>query len=78
MLLSRISPLITYYSTYPMLSDELQYEWAKLDTHDSLTDYYKHLRTRGQIQRTLQDLGATDICVERGGNGVEARCRRPG
>lgn len=78
MLLSRISPLVTYYSTYPTLNDQQQFEWATLDTHDALTDYYKHLRTPGQLRRTLQDIGATDICVERGGNGVEARCRRPG
>jgi 2-polyprenyl-3-methyl-5-hydroxy-6-metoxy-1,4-benzoquinol methylase len=75
--LGRISPLLTYYQAYPDLDDRLQYEWAILDTHDHLTDYYKHLRTTGQIQSTLSSLGATAIWVAKGGNGVEARCSKP-
>jgi len=75
-LLTRLSPLMVYFHTIPELSDKLQYEWALLDTHDWLTDWYKHLRTRGQIRRTLQALDAENIWCERGGNGVEARARR--
>jgi len=75
--LSRISPLLTYYHAYPQLNDRMQYEWALLDTHDHLTDYYKHLRTPRQISRLLSSFGSQDICVTRGGNGVEARCRKP-
>jgi 2-polyprenyl-3-methyl-5-hydroxy-6-metoxy-1,4-benzoquinol methylase len=78
MAVSRLSPLLTYYHAYPQLDDRLQYEWALLDTHDSLTDYYKHFRTPGQIRRTLSGLGAQDVRVGKGGNGVEARCRKPG
>jgi len=77
MILSRISPLLTYYHTLPQLNEKLQYEWALLDTHDNLTDYYKHLRTGSQISRMLRDLGARDIWVSKGGNGIEARCRKP-
>ena len=40
-LVSRISPVISYYHAYP-LPDNLQREWSFLDTHDSLTDWYKH------------------------------------
>ncbi len=76
-LLTRFSPVHSYYRTHPELSDELQREWALLDTHDALTDHYKRLRTRGQIDRLLRRLGAEDIWCERGGNGVEARARRP-
>ncbi len=76
-ILSRVSPLQTYYHAYPQLGDELQAEWAFLDTHDTLTDWYKHLRTKGQIERTLKALGADEIVLSRGGNGIEARCRRP-
>jgi SAM-dependent methyltransferase len=75
-LLSRVSPVISYHNLFP-LSDDLQYQWALLDTHDSLTDWYKHFRTRGQIRRVLQDLCASEIWCEYGGIGVEARCRRP-
>jgi len=77
MILSRISPLLTYYHALPQLNEQLQYEWALLDTHDSLTDYYKHLRTGSQISCTLRDLGSQDIWVAKGGNGIEARCRKP-
>jgi 2-polyprenyl-3-methyl-5-hydroxy-6-metoxy-1,4-benzoquinol methylase len=77
MLLSRFSPLLTYYHLFPQLNDKLQYEWAELDTHDSLTDFYKHLRSPGSIKSTLQTLGSRNVWVERGGNGVEARCQKP-
>jgi SAM-dependent methyltransferase len=75
-ILSRVSPVLAYFHLYP-LSDELQREWALLDTHDALTDHYKHYRTQDQIRRTLEDLGVADIWCEYGGNGVEARGRRP-
>ena len=77
-IVSRFSPLLTYYHAYPQLSDRLQYEWAELDTHDSLTDFYKHLRSPRAIKSTLESLGAQSICVAKGGNGVEARCQKPG
>lgn len=76
-LLSRVSPLVVYYQGFPKLDDELQREWALLDTHDSLTDYYKRFRTKGQIASLLEDLGLTNIWCEYGGNGVEARGQRP-
>jgi 2-polyprenyl-3-methyl-5-hydroxy-6-metoxy-1,4-benzoquinol methylase len=77
MVLSRFSPLLTYYHLFPQLNDQLQYEWAELDTHDSLTDFYKHLRSPRSIRSTLQGLGAQNIWVQKGGNGVEARCQKP-
>jgi SAM-dependent methyltransferase len=77
MLLSRISPILCYYSAYPDLGDELLREWALLDTHDSLTDWYKHFRTRGQVRRTLENLGMEETWCQYGGNGVEARGKRP-
>jgi 2-polyprenyl-3-methyl-5-hydroxy-6-metoxy-1,4-benzoquinol methylase len=77
MLISRFSPLLTYFHLFPQLSDKLQYEWAELDTHDSLTDFYKHLRSARSIKSTLQSLGSVNVWVQRGGNGVEARCQKP-
>ncbi len=77
MLLSRFSPLLTYYHAFPELSDKLQYEWAELDTHDGLTDWYKHLRTARSIRAALQALEARSIWVATGGNGIEARCQKP-
>jgi SAM-dependent methyltransferase len=77
MFLNRISPVITYHSHYPLLAEQHQREWALLDTHDSMTDWYKWFRTRGQIQAVLEKLGLEEIWCEKGGNGVEARGRRP-
>lgn len=74
---SRFSPLLTYYHAFPQLSERLQYEWAELDTHDSLTDYYKHARSRSSIAATLSALKGQRIWVAKGGNGVEARCQKP-
>jgi 2-polyprenyl-3-methyl-5-hydroxy-6-metoxy-1,4-benzoquinol methylase len=76
-LLCRISPIVTYLRMIPELSDPLQKEWAILDTHDSLTDWFKHLRTQPQIQSTLDKLGLKSIWCALGGNGVEARGQRP-
>jgi SAM-dependent methyltransferase len=73
--LSRVSPVVDYYEAYPQLGRELLSEWAVLDTHDTLTDRYKHLRGPDEIRDTLTALGLTDIEVNVGGNGVEARAR---
>ncbi len=77
MVLSRLSPVVCYFNTYPHLSDQLHREWALLDTHDTLTAYYRHVRTRGQISETLERLGLEEIWCQYGGNGVEARGMRP-
>jgi ubiquinone/menaquinone biosynthesis C-methylase UbiE len=77
MVLNRISPVISYYKAFPGLTDELQKEWALLDTHDSLTDWFKHFRNKKQITALLTKLGGVDIWCEYGGNGVEARCKKP-
>lgn len=76
-LLSRVSPLATYFQTIPALPDRLQYEWALLDTHDGLTDWYKRLRTAAQLRQVVARLGAGHIEVSKGGNGIEVRCVRP-
>ena len=76
-LLGRVSPVMHYYAVYP-LDETQQREWALLDTHDSLTDWYKHRRTPVELRELLGALGATAIWCEPGGIGVEARCRRPG
>jgi hypothetical protein len=77
LLLNRISPVISYYAAFPQLNDQQQEEWALLDTHDSLTDWYKNLRSKKQIINVLKKLGAVDISCNYGGNGVEAICKKP-
>jgi SAM-dependent methyltransferase len=76
-LLRRISPVHFYYPTFPLKNKKMFYEWAKLDTHDACTDYYKHYRTKKQLEKVLRKIGAIDIDVSYGGNGLEAICRKP-
>lgn len=70
--LLKLSPLIDYQDSYPQLSKNLLYQWCLLDTHDTLTDYYKHLRSAEEIKQALINCGMTDIKVIYAGNGVEA------
>ena len=74
----RLSPIVDYHDAYPQLGPKLLKIWAALDTHDTLTDYYKHLRSAGEISANLQKCGMIDIETVYAGNGVEARARKPG
>jgi SAM-dependent methyltransferase len=76
-LAARIFPSNCYYATYTAVPPQIVREWNELDTHDSLTDWYKHQRTVPQIRGTLEAAGLTEIECWRAGNGVEARARRP-
>ena len=75
--LLRVSPLVDYHDAYPQLKAEHLRAWAILDTHDTLTDRYKHLRSAEQIADCLRRNGMIDIQTAYAGNGVEARARRP-
>jgi hypothetical protein len=75
--LLKFSPLVDYYDSYPQLQDKHLEEMMILDTHDTLTDYYKHLRSIEEIRDCLTSLGLAEIEVYPGGNGVEARAKRP-
>jgi 2-polyprenyl-3-methyl-5-hydroxy-6-metoxy-1,4-benzoquinol methylase len=74
--LRRLSPVQAYYGTLP-LDAEAQREWALLDTHDALRDWHKHFRSRARIEEELAALGLENVSCTEGGNGVEARGRRP-
>ena len=75
--LQKFSPLVDYYDVYPQLDEKILAEWALLDTHDTLTDYYKHLRSVEEIKDCLTACGLVELEVEYAGNGVEARARMP-
>jgi 2-polyprenyl-3-methyl-5-hydroxy-6-metoxy-1,4-benzoquinol methylase len=75
--LKKYSPVIDYYEAYPQLGKRLLAEWALLDTHDTLTDHYKHFRSVDEIENCLKACGLEDLVVYYGGNGVEARARMP-
>jgi len=75
--LKRHSPLVDLYDDLPQLGTKLLGEWSVLVTHDTLTDRYKHLRSVEQIRECLEQCGMTEIDAYYGGNGVEARAKRP-
>ena len=75
--LKKYSPVIDYYEAYPQLGKRLLAEWALLDTHDTLTDHYKHFRSVEEIENCLKTCGLEDLVVYYGGNGVEARGTMP-
>jgi hypothetical protein len=71
------SPLLDYYEIFPQLGSRTVSEWMVLDTHDALTDYYKHLRTREEIEACLRSCGLIEVEASYDGNGVEARAGMP-
>jgi SAM-dependent methyltransferase len=73
----RISPLVDYHDSYPEIGPILLREWAFLDTHDLLTDFYKHLRSTDEIRFHLEKCGMQNIATAYAGNGVEARAQKP-
>lgn len=73
----RWSPVVDYHDAFPELDPAVLKEWALLDTHDTLTDTYKHLRDDRQIAAALRAAGMVDIHSQYAGNGVEARARKP-
>ncbi len=75
-ILARLSPVHFYYPAIKLRDQKMYYEWALLDTHDGTTDIYKHFRNENQIHKHLQKIGAEDIEVSLGGNGIEAFCRK--
>lgn len=70
-------PSNCYYTKYPQCDPKVIYEWNELDTHDTLTDYYKHRRSLEEIRSCLEYLGFIDIWCSKGGNGIEARATYP-
>lgn len=76
-IIRRFSPVRFYYPDFGLRDRDMYYEWSLLDTHDATTDFFKHLRSVEQIRATLERLGAEEIVVDKGGNGVEAWCRKP-
>lgn len=75
-ILFRIAPIRFYYPDLP-LTKKQHYEFSLVDTHDGLIDVYKHYGYKSSIQEYLKKLGAVNINVWYGGNGVIARCKKP-
>jgi len=76
-IMRRVTPVVSYYNDFPELSDELQEEWALLDTHDNLTDYYKHFTTKRKFKHSMKELGMDNVECWNAGIGVEGRGKKP-
>jgi 2-polyprenyl-3-methyl-5-hydroxy-6-metoxy-1,4-benzoquinol methylase len=72
-----MSPLVDYHDSYPQLDQEQLKMWGMLDTHDTLTDRFKHLRTGQEIREQLIRCGMENIEIKKAGNGIEARALKP-
>lgn len=75
-ILFRIAPIRFYYPELP-LTKKQHYEFSLVDTHDGLIDIYKNYGTKSGIENFLKSLGAINLNVWYGGNGVIARCQKP-
>jgi SAM-dependent methyltransferase len=72
-----MSPIVDYYDQYPQLDEEQLKMWAMLDTHDTLTDRFKHLRSGEEIRDQLLRCKMENIEIISAGNGIEARALKP-
>jgi SAM-dependent methyltransferase len=76
-ILFRISPITSHYAGYQKMSETDQIAWARLNTHDNLTDFHKHYTTIKSLQRNINTLGAINqyFCVMP--YTLEVRCQKP-
>lgn len=74
--LRKVSPLVDYYESYPQLPRSILADWCVLDTHDTVTDVFKHLRSLDEVVADVRAAGLEILAAAPGGNGVEIRATR--
>ena len=76
-ILFRISPITSHYAGYSAMSEADQRAWARLSTHDNLTDFHKHYTTIKRLKSNVAKLGAINqfFCIMP--YTVEVRCQKP-
>ena len=59
------------------MSDDDQIAWARLNTHDNLTDFHKHYTRISSLKHLVNELGAVNqfFCVMP--YTIEVRCQKP-
>lgn len=77
MILFRFSPITAHYAGYPELSDQDQIEWARLSTHDNLTDFYKHRTFVYKFKKEILELGAVKVSLCVMPYTIELKCQKP-
>ena len=73
----RLFPIRFYYPWLGLKDRKQYYEWAMVDTHDSLIDIYKIYGNKKKTLKILNELGAKDINIWDGGNGIIVNCKKP-
>lgn len=76
-ILFRFSPITSHFRGYPTLTSEDQKLWARLNTHDNLTDYYKRHTTIRALTTKLFKLGAINQELTLMPYTIEVRCQKP-
>lgn len=76
-IVSRVSPIASYYHAYPELTDRQQSELAHLDTVDFHTPRYERLQTAHRLRQLVRAAGLELASITPGGNGLEVRARKP-
>ncbi|CAB4833336.1 unannotated protein [freshwater metagenome] len=76
-LLFRVSPITAHFTGYPDMSDKDQVAWARLNTHDNLTDWHKHYTTVRRMRKIVNSLGAINQTYRVMPYTLEVRCQRP-
>lgn len=75
-LLNRISPITSHHSDYPELDDSQLLAWSRLDTHDNLTDWYKHHTTVKRTRKKIERLGGEIITLNLTQYNIEVLARK--
>jgi SAM-dependent methyltransferase len=76
-ILRRVSPLHFYFHELPLQSKNQHFEWSLLDTHDGLTDFHKHYRSKKQLTKLLYSLDASEVVAYISpSDGVEVRATK--
>lgn len=72
---ARLVPILEY--AHWGLPDELNRQWAILDTFDMFSPMFDNPRSVSEVTSWFTRAGFQDVCVEHGPNGVIGRGRRP-
>jgi 2-polyprenyl-3-methyl-5-hydroxy-6-metoxy-1,4-benzoquinol methylase len=73
-----VFPIKDLRGVFPGLSRDDEVEMSILDTFDMLSPEFDQPQSLTTIRRWCREAGLRDVEVQRGGNGIEARARRPG
>lgn len=75
--LNRLSPCFFYYREFPDIPKHIHFDITMLDTLDFCVQPYFHFTTRNHLLSLLQQTGAENITIRKGGIGWEVSCCKP-